>query len=129
MAKGLTRIDRTKAEHVRMQAAKCFAVGSTQADVARLYGVSRTTATRWHRHWCMAGVKGLEQRKATGRPRFVSIDKIREFLDGMDMAGRTTESIVVELRDGLRVDYDHDHVGKLLNEIGYRWSGKGWKRG
>ncbi len=124
----MVKIDRSKAEHIRMQAAKCFAVGSTQADVARLYNVSRTTAARWHRQYLAGGVKALEQRKATGRPRFVGIEAIREFIGDLDMEGHTTESLAVDLELRFGVAYDKDHVGRILNRLGYRWSGRGWGR-
>lgn len=124
----MLRIDRSKAEHIRMQAAKCFAVGSTQADVARLYKVSRTAAMKWHRTWKSG--KSLEQRKATGRPRLIGIKEMREFMEIATAAeGRCTSgSIAVAIRRRFGVAYDHDHVGKMLNKMGFRWSGKGWKR-
>jgi len=129
MPKIHNRIERTKMEHIRMQAARCFAVGSTQADITRLYNVSRTTAMKWHRAWKRGGAKALEQRKATGRPRFVGIEAIREFIESLDMEGQTTESMVAELSMRFGVEYDKDHVGRILNRLGYRWIGRGWGRG
>ncbi len=111
-----------------MQAAKCFAVGSTQADIARLYGVSRTTAMKWHRAWKSGGVKALEQRKATGRPRFVGIEAIREYLSDADMTDHSTASLAAELSRRFGVEYDKDHVGRILRKLGYVWIGRGWGR-
>ncbi len=126
--KNPTRIERTKAEHVRMQAARVFAVGSTQADVARLYNVSRNTASRWYRAWKSGGVKALEQRKAVGRPRLVGIEAVGEFIGGMDLDDHNTGSIAAELSMRFGVDYDKDHVGRILRKLGYVWSGRGWGR-
>ncbi len=127
--KNPTRIERSKAEHVRMQAARVFAVGSTQADVARLYKVSRNTASRWYRAWKRGGVKALEQHKATGRPPQVEFEDIREFLRSMDLDGHNTGSIAEELSMRFGVEYDKDHVGRILRKLGYSWSGRGWGRG
>ncbi len=129
MVKNQTRIERSKAEHIRMQAAKCFAVGSSQADITRLYKVSRTTAARWHRQYRVGGAKALEQRKATGRPRLVGIEAVREFIGGMDLDGHNTGSIAAELSMRFGVEYDKDHVGRILRKLGYSWSGRGWGRG
>ena len=39
----------------REQAAGMFAVGASQAAVARTLGIARVTAMRWHRVWLSHG--------------------------------------------------------------------------
>ncbi len=127
--KNQTRTERTKAEHIRMQAAKMFADGKSQALVARRFSVSRNTASKWQRAYVSGGTAALEKRKATGRPPQVEFEDIREFLGSLDMDSLTTESIAGELWVRFRVDYDRDYVGRVLRKFGYRWSGRGWGRG
>ena len=42
--------------------------GLSQSQIARKFGVSRTTASRWHRALHRRGVDSLRKRRATGRP-------------------------------------------------------------
>ncbi len=86
------------------------------------------STSKWYRAWKSGGTRALEQRKATGRPRFVGVEAIREYLSDADMTDHTTESLAAELSMRFGVDYNNDHVGKILNRLGFRWSGKGWKR-
>jgi transposase len=56
----------------RLQAARLFAQGLSQAEVARRLGVSRQTASRWHAHWRQNGREGLAGPGRWGRPSRLS---------------------------------------------------------
>src|ERR1700739_4490224 len=79
----LTRDDM---ETRRLAAARELLNGVTQSTVARRYGVSRTTASRWQRSIVLRGVEGLRKRRATGRPSRLTADQVdtirRRYMDG-----------------------------------------------
>src|SRR5215471_16431426 len=78
--------NRDDMETRRLAAAQDLLNGATQSQVARRYGVSRTTASRWHRSIVVRGMEGLRKRRATGRPSRLTADQVdsirRMFLDG-----------------------------------------------
>jgi transposase len=55
-------------EQRRLKAAKRFADGASQAQVAREFGVSAQTASRWQRAWRAGGRGALRTPKRFGRP-------------------------------------------------------------
>ena len=61
----------------RKKAAKLFAKGVSQADVARELAVSRQSVSRWHEAWTRGGVKELKSAGRAGR---------RPLLDSADLA-------------------------------------------
>jgi transposase len=56
----------------RLQAARLFAQGLSQAEVARRLGVSRQSASRWHARWRRGGRAGLAGPGRWGRPSRLS---------------------------------------------------------
>src|SRR5436305_6833829 len=65
-AQGL--LTRDEMESRRLLAAQDLQTGLKQSDVARKFGVSRTTASRWQRALMGMGVESLRKRRAPGRP-------------------------------------------------------------
>ena len=61
-------LNRDEMERRRLEAAEDLLKGLTQARVARKFGVSRTTASRWYRTLEGQGLERLRKRKAPGRP-------------------------------------------------------------
>jgi transposase len=113
----------------RLAAAKELLNGVTQSQVARRYGVSRTTASRWHRSIVHKGFEGMRRRRATGRPCRLTadqVDAIREmYRNGAAAHGFPTDrwttgrlAVAIESRFGIR--YDQDHVGRLMHKYGLR---------
>jgi putative transposase len=113
----------------RLAAAKELLSGVTQSQVARRYGVSRTTASRWHRSIIHRGFEGLRKRRATGRPSRLTVDQVEEirrmYTAGAQAFGYATDrwttarlAETIERRFGIR--YDQDHVGRLLHKFGLR---------
>jgi putative transposase len=116
-------------EYRRLQAARELANGSSQSRVARKFGVSRTTTSRWRRALDHKGVEGLRKRRATGRPSRLTTEQktgvvslhaegamAHGFPDDRWTTARLAEAI--EKRFGIR--YDPDHVGRLMHALGLR---------
>ena len=64
--------DQKSLERRRLQAAKLFERGKSQAEVARRLGVSREAARKWHRSWNKRGAAGLKSKGKVGRPSKLS---------------------------------------------------------
>jgi transposase len=122
-------LNREDMETRRLAAARELLNGSSQSQVARRYGVSRTTASRWHRSISVKGVDGLRKRRATGRPSRLTADQVegirRMYLDGALAHGFCSDrwttgklAVAIEKRFGIR--YDQDHVGRLMHKFGLR---------
>lgn len=122
-------LTREEMEARRLAAAKDLLNGASQSHVARRYGVSRTTASRWHRSIVIKGVESLQKRRATGRPSRLTADQadtIRQiYFDGALAHGFSTNrwttsklAVAIEQRFGIR--YDQDHVGRLMHKLGLR---------
>ena len=125
----LSSLTREDMETRRLAAAKELLSGVTQSQVARRYGVSRTTASRWHRSIVHKGFEGLRRRRATGRPCRLTVDQVEEirrmYTAGAQAFGFATDrwttaklAEAIERRFGIR--YDQDHVGRLLHKFGLR---------
>jgi len=113
----------------RLAAANDLLNGATQSQVARRYGVSRTTASRWHRSIVHKGFEGLRKRRATGRPsRLTSdqVDAIRQMYSAGAMAygfptdNWTTGRLAKVIEQHIGIRYDQDHVGRLMHKFGLR---------
>jgi transposase len=94
-----------------------------------MYGVSRTTASRWHHALIHKGVDSLKKRRATGRPSRLTADQLQElariFAAGPEAqgikAGRwTTGRLAAAIERNFGVHYDEDHVGRLMHKLGLR---------
>src|SRR5580704_6021754 len=71
-------LNRDEMEHRRLEGAGELLRGIPQARVARKFGVSRTTASRWCRALEGQGVERLRKRKAPGRPSRLSSTQMAE---------------------------------------------------
>ena len=128
----LSSLTREDMETRRLAAAKELLTGATQADVARWYGVSRTTASRWHRSIVHKGFEGMRRRRATGRPSRLTVDQVeavrKMYFEGAASHGFSTDrwttgrlAIAIDRELGIR--YDQDHVGRLMHKFGLRERG------
>src|SRR6202008_1323729 len=68
-------LTRDEMESRRLMAAQDLQTGLSQSQVARKFGVSRTTASRWNRALSGRGVEALRKRRAPGRPSRLSADQ------------------------------------------------------
>lgn len=120
-------LTRDEMESRRLLAAQDLEEGLTQADVARKFGVSRTTASRWRRALSGRGVEALRKRRASGRPSRLTQEQLRGvsemFLAGPEAANlpatRWTTALfsdAIYQRFGVR--YDPDHAGRIIHRLG-----------
>ena len=121
--------NRDDMETRRLAAAQDLLNGVTQSQVARRHGVSRTTASRWHRSIVVKGAESLRKRRATGRPSRLTADQVgtirQMFFEGAAAHGFSTDRWTtgklakgIERKFGIR--YDQDHVGRLMHKFGLR---------
>jgi transposase len=112
----------------RRQAVRLFAKGETQAQVARLLGVSRQTAMVWWRRFEQEGAAALREPGVAGRPARLEADAIHRveqaLLDGPQAQGYATDlwtlprvATVIERVTG--VSYHTGHVWRILRKLGW----------
>ena len=122
-------LNRDEMESRRLLAAQDLQRGLSQSQVARKFGVSRTTASRWYRSLSGKGLESLRKRRAPGRPSRLAPDQLHAkaevYRTGARAAGfeadrwttaRFADAIFV--RFGVR--YDPDHVGRIMHRLGLR---------
>ena len=122
-------LTRDEMESRRLLAAQDLQGGLTQSQVARKFGVSRTTASRWCRALDGKGVDGLRKRRAPGRPSRLSAEQLTVaaaiFREGPRTAGFeadawTTARFADAIFNRFGIRYDPDHVGRIMHRLGLR---------
>src|ERR1700690_4049145 len=122
-------LNRDEMERRRLEAAGDLLKGITQARVARKFGVSRTTASRWSRTLEGQGLERLRKRKAPGRPSRLSSTQraeVREMFAagprafGFETDRWTTARLAQAIERRFAIRYDPDHVGRLMHRLGLR---------
>ena len=126
-AQGL--LTRDEMESRRLLAAQDLSTGLSQSHVARKYGVSRTTASRWSRALHGRGVEALKKRRAPGRPCRLKGDQVPGVIElyqagplaaGFENGRWTTERFAEAIFRRFAIRYDPDHVGRILHRLGLR---------
>ncbi len=122
-------LTRDEMESRRLMAAQDLQAGLSQSKIARKYGVSRTTASRWHRAWNGKGVEALRKRRAPGRPSRLSAEQLRGVAEvyeagpraaGFDTDRWTTQRMADAIHARFGIRYDPDHVGRIMHRLGLR---------
>ncbi len=124
----LGRMDYATEQGRRLKAARLFAHGSSQAEVARRLKVSRQTASRWQQLWQAGGKIALRGAGRTGRKVKLNGDQLCH-LEACLLAGPRSYGFATELwtlkriarmicRE-FRVAYHPSHVWKLLSQLGW----------
>ena len=122
-------LTRDEMEYRRLLAAQDLQQGLTQSQVARKFGVSRTTASRWHRALNGRGVEALRKRRAPGRPSRLTAEQLRGVTEiytagpraaGFDTEKWTTVRFAEAIQTRFGVRYDPDHVGRIIHRLGLR---------
>jgi transposase len=122
-------LTRDEMESRRLLAAQDLQNGLIQSEIARKFGVSRTTASRWHRALNRRGVESLRKRRATGRPSRLTLEQqqgvVELFRAGARAAGFADDrwttarfAAAIDMRYAIR--YDPDHVGRIMHQLGLR---------
>ena len=122
-------LTRDEMESRRLLAAQDLQNGLSQSQIARKFGVSRTTASRWHRALHRKGVESLRKRRATGRPSRLNQEQQQGltelFHNGAIAAGFpddrwTTARFASAIETRYGIHYDPDHVGRIMHQLGLR---------
>ena len=124
-----TSLNRDDMEKRRLEAVQDLLGGLTQSNVARKFGVSRTTASRWNRALQQKGAESLRKRRATGRPSRLTREQL-QLIPGLFAQGPivhgfadnrwTTARLASVIENRFGIHYDHDHVGRLMQKLGLR---------
>jgi transposase len=126
-AQGL--LSRDEMESRRLLAAQDLQTGLSQSQVARKFGVSRTTASRWNRSLNGKGVEALRKRRAPGRPSRLTAEQLliltATYQAGPRAAGFetdrwTTSRFADAIFAHFGVRYDPDHAGRIMHRLGLR---------
>jgi transposase len=130
-------LTRDEMEQRRLLAAADLQGGVSQSAVARKFGVSRTTASRWGRTLTGSGLDGLRKRRAPGRPCRLNKDQFREVAQiyqagpraaGFDTERWTTARFAEAILARFGVRYDPDHAGRIMHRLGLRQRTSGTHR-
>jgi transposase len=122
-------LTRDEMESRRLLAAQDLQRGLTQSQVARKFGVSRTTASRWFRSLSGKGMESLRKRRAPGRPSRLNASQLSGVAEvyregaraaGFDSDRWTTARFADAIFARFRVRYDPDHVGRIMHRLGLR---------
>ena len=122
-------LTRDEMEGRRLLAAQDLQMGLSQSQVARKYGVSRTTASRWTRAIHGRGVESLRKRRATGRPCRLTQQQLQATADayragprqlGFESERWTTMRFAEAIYRVCGVRYDPDHAGRIMHRLGLR---------
>lgn len=110
-------ITREQMEQRRMAAAYELRQGQTQTKVAKHFGVSRTTASRWAR--ALAEGRDLKSHKTTGRPTKLHPVQLAEVKRIRSAHPEWTQADIAQwIKRSFGVSYAQDHMGKLLRKLG-----------
>jgi transposase len=122
-------LTRDEMESRRLLAAQDLQTGLTQSHVAKKYGVSRTTASRWNRALSGKGVDALRKRRAPGRPSRLTADQVKAIMEIYQAGPRaasfetdrwTTARFAEAIFARFGVRYDPDHAGRIMHRLGLR---------
>jgi transposase len=115
-------------EQRRLEAAKLFAAGVHQAEVARRLGAGFSSVNRWHRVWRDQGEEGLKRKASPGQRSRLSAGQLRQLEQAL-LAGPTAAGYATELWtaprvrkliwERFRVRYHESHVWFLLRKLGW----------
>ena len=122
-------LTRDEMESRRLLAAQDLQRGLSQSQVARKFGVTRTTASRWYRALSGNGVDGLRKRRAPGRPSRLNAEQLRIVSEiyhsgprasGFEVDRWTTARFAAAIQSRFEIRYDPDHVGRIMHRLGLR---------
>jgi len=115
-------------EKRRMRAATMYKKGKTQAEVARVLGVSRQSASVWYHRWKAGGTKGLKAAGRAGRKPRITPEQLsrveRELIKGPRAFGYSTDlwtlpRITCVIKKVTGVSYHPGHVWRIVRSMGW----------
>jgi transposase len=120
-------LSRDEMERRRMEAAEDFLHGLSQSHVVARFGVSRTTASRWHHALTAKGLESLRKGKASGRPSRLTAEQKAQIADmfqqgalalGFSQNRWTAPVFARVIEERFSVHYCLDHVARLMAKLG-----------
>jgi transposase len=120
--------DLASLERRRLRAARMFDRGSTQAEVVRALGVSRQSASRWHRAWAEGGSAALASSGKRGRSARLSSAQLKAVEQALRKGARsqgyatdlwTLDRVGAVIESVTGVTYHRGHVWKVLRSLGW----------
>src|SRR5437764_9565319 len=81
--------DLASLEARRLRAAPMFERGSSPAEVARVLGVARQSASRWHRAWAEGGSAALASSGKRGRSARLSSSELKDVESALRKGARS----------------------------------------
>lgn len=120
----------------RLKAARLFARGCPQAQVARALGVSPMSVCRWHRVWLSGGTQALRRQAPPGpRPRLSERQRrqlLKQLLKGPQAHGHATQlwtlaRIARLIQKLFGVRYHPGHIWYVLRRLGWTTHRPGWR--
>ena len=115
-------------EQRRKRAARLFARGVPQAEVARQLEVSRQSVSRWHADWQTGGTTALKAAGRAGRLPRLSAAQLGQLDQALRQGPRahgfatdlwTLERVAAVIQAQTGVAYHPGHVWKLLRRMGW----------
>ncbi len=117
-----TLLTRNEMETRRLLAAEDLANGVKQAAVARKFGVSRTTTSRWNETLREKGQRALAKSKPPGRTRKLSADQEQELAmiyhgEILANVAWTTQDFADLILGRFGVRYNRNHIGRIMHRL------------
>jgi len=89
----------------------------SQANVARKYGVTRTTASRWAHTLSNEGMDALHRRTGGGRPSKLTPGQLAQVARFCKEKQITSAGLVKAIEKKFGVHYHKDHACRLLRRL------------
>src|SRR5712691_7596291 len=123
-----TAQDLASLERRRQRAGAMFDGGSSPAEVARILGVTRQSASRWHRAWAEGGSAALASAGKRGRSARLSSAELKDVEQALLKGARshgyasdlwTLDRVGMVIESVTGVAYHRGHVWKVLRSLGW----------
>ena len=119
-------LSREQMEQRRLEAAKKLVEGVRPSRVAIMFGVSRTSASRWRRAISSGGADSLKKHVPSGRPSRLSVEQQAQVATWVELGPApfskpekrwTADGLaeIIEKRFGIR--YNRDYVRRLAVRV------------
>lgn len=119
-------LSRAEMERRRLDAGEDLLHGNSHTQVVVKFGVSRTTASRWHRALTANGLESLRKARASGRPSRLTPGQKAEIADmfqkdilslGVAENHWSAKLLARIIEERFSVHYSLEHVARLLHKL------------
>lgn len=124
----LSRKEKNAQKRIRLLAVSYILEGKSRYKAAEILNVSRRSVNEWASHYFKFGLAGLDAKKQTGRPAYISnlekqqlINFIHNKSQSTDGGRLTGQDIVTYIKKEFGVQYQLNSVYNLLKSLGFSW--------